>query len=97
MDERNLKFTDYSYIHSLPNPVNNYTIVKLEQPRLDPRWKEEILYNQPPYHYITCWKNNNKSRIRVLVDTGAAFTLFEDKYAEILGVDIKKGKKVKLP
>lgn len=96
LDIKTIKFTDFSYINSLPRPVNPFTIVKLDQPRFDPKWKEEILYNQAPHHFAT-FIGNKSSDIRVKVDTGSAFTVFEDKYAEELGINIKSGKKITIP
>jgi hypothetical protein len=95
MSFERLNFTDYSYINSLPNPVNDYTIVPLSPPRRNSLWKDEILYNQAPYHFITFYnkRTNQPVNIRVLLDSAAVSTTLHKEYAPMLGInDIESGR-----
>lgn len=90
VDIKNIKFTDYSFINSLPRPVNRYTIVKYSPPRLvGTGYEDEIIYNQQPYHDTIFYnkETNNPVKIKTMVDTGAVFSILNSNYAEQLGID----------
>jgi hypothetical protein len=90
-DISNISFTDFSFINSLPRPINPYTVIKFTPPRLEPRLKDVILSNQKPYIDILV----NNVPIKFGIDTGSTFTILKEKYAyDILGFnDITRGGK----
>jgi hypothetical protein len=96
-DVNNVGFTDYSYINSLPNPVNRYTVLKFKPPRLSPRYTKIILYNSFPYIEITCYNKitNAPKTVNLFIDSASTFTVMKETLAkDILGYsDITVGGK----
>lgn len=86
--ENNVGFTDFSYINSLPNPTNKYTILKLNPPRLVQRYSKIILSNSFPYIDMIFYnkRTNAPKKINLFIDTGSTFTIMKQNMAkEILG------------
>lgn len=96
MDIKNIAFTDFRFINSLPTPFNNYTVLSLSPPRIATTgYKEEILSNQQPYHDITFFNKITGApvTIKMLIDTGATWTFLRNELAPQLGIDVETGGK----
>lgn len=90
-DINNISFTDFSFINSLPRPVNPFTIIKLSPPRLAPNLHDVILSNDRPYIDIKF----KKGMVKMLIDTGSTHTLMKEKFSYLLSdKEIKSGKEV---